>query len=516
MFDGLPRRNVATWTAMFAAYAQHGLGQEALALYEGMQREGLCVADPHVFACILKACSRAGALDRGRELHMQIQEKGMETNEIVGSCLVDMYAKCGCLEDARRVFDSMPTKDVVTWTAMISVYGQQGLGLEALALYSNMKEEGITPNHVTFVCLLQACGSVGALRLGQLLHRHILESDLEGDPFIGSSLVDMYAKCGSLVDAFRVFERLPSRDVVTWNSLLNGSAKHSDGQMAMSMFKDMWQQGVKPDDGTFVCLLLACSHDGLVEEGQRYFEKMVVDHGIAPTVHHYNCMVDMLARSGRLEEAEHMLSTMPFESDVVGWTTLLSACKTYGDVERAARCFERFIALEPGNATAYVLLSNIYASAGMQRDADRIEKLRKCSGAKKKPGKACIEVNYMVHEFTVGEEKDETSSKSRGINARLKGEGGYVPQTELVLKAGSDVEKEEALCGHAEKLALAYGLMNTPDGTTLLVTKNLRMCGDCHSSTKIMSQLERREIIVRDAHRVHRFLEGCCSCGDRH
>lgn len=194
---------------------------------------------------------------------------------------------------------------------------------------------------------------------------------------------------------------------------------------------------------------------------------------------------------------------------------MLSACKSHGDVERGRRCFDHLVALEPNSAAPYVLLGNIYADACRWSDLEDVDNLRKSAGAKKKAAKACIEVRDKVHEFFVGEERADVSSKLKSLNIRLQA-GGHVPQTELVLKPISNLEKQDALCGHAEKLALAYGLLNTPDGSTLLVTKNLRMCSDCHSSTKIMSRIENREIIVRDAHRVHRFLDGSCSCGDHH
>eukprot|EP00246_Nothoceros_aenigmaticus_P018554 TRINITY_DN9756_c1_g1_i1.p1 TRINITY_DN9756_c1_g1~~TRINITY_DN9756_c1_g1_i1.p1 ORF type:complete len:380 (+),score=45.65 TRINITY_DN9756_c1_g1_i1:3-1142(+) len=379
-----------------------------------------------------------------------------------------------------------------------------------------MQQGGISPDRVTFVSLLQACASAGALHQGKQLHAEIKQQGLEADLVVGNCLVNFYVKCGRLDDAREVFSKMPNRDVVTWNALLNGYAQHGYGLLALHCFEDMQQEGIKPNDVTFGCLLVACSHEGLVTEGQKYFKVLVEDRALAPDVSHYNCMVDLLGRSGRLDEAEEMLQTMPFENNVVGWRSLLSACKSHGDAHRGRRCFEHVTKLEPEDASAYVLMGNLYANIGHWRDVDRIESMRKAAGAKKKPAKACIEVNSKLHVFSVGEETELLSFKLRSVNSRLRVEGGHVPNTELVLKTISEIEKEDALCGHAEKLALAYGLLNTSAGTTLLVTKNLRMCNDCHSSTKIMSRLENREIIVRDAHRVHHFWGGTCSCGDRH
>lgn len=515
VFDTLRTRDVVTWNCMFAGYAQHGEGQEALDLYKCMQEEGLTEADQVTFVSLLKACAGVGGLDAGRHLHAQIQERGLESDMVVGSCLIDMYAKCGSLEDARHVFDRLPTRDNVAWTAMISGYAQHGLGQEALNVYASMRKSCTAPvDYVTLVSLLQACASVGALHQGKKLHVEIQQKGYNRDMVVGSCLVDMYAKCGSLVDARKVFESMPNRDVIAWTALLNGYAQHSDGRKALQCFEEMLQEGVEPDDVSFICLLVACSHEGLVNEGQRYFDMMKECH-VVPTLSHYNCLVDLLARSGRLDEAENVLQTMPLESDAVGWTALMSACKSHGDVERGRRCFDRLVLLEPDNSSAYVLLASMYVNAGRSTEALKIEDLRIRAGAKKKPAKACIEVKSKVHEFTVGEDRAYLSLKLKSVNLRLK-EGGHIPQTDLVVKKVSEREKEDALCGHAEKLALAYGLLHTPHGETLVVTKNLRMCNDCHSGTKVMSRLERREIVVRDAHRVHRFMDGSCSCGDRH
>eukprot|EP00246_Nothoceros_aenigmaticus_P004729 TRINITY_DN163_c0_g1_i1.p1 TRINITY_DN163_c0_g1~~TRINITY_DN163_c0_g1_i1.p1 ORF type:complete len:328 (-),score=68.69 TRINITY_DN163_c0_g1_i1:470-1453(-) len=324
----------------------------------------------------------------------------------------------------------------------------------------------------------------------------------------------MYGKCGRLQDARAVFDKSPTRNVVTWNALLNGYTQNGDAQMAMHCFEEMQQQGIKPDDFTFACVLVSCSHEGLVNEGKQYFIMLVEDSGIAATVYHFNCMIDLLGRAGSLDAAEDMLHKTPFENNIVGWTSLLTACKSHGDLECGKRCFDNLIKLEPDNATAYALLGGIYARAGRWGDVDRIENLRRYAGAKKLPAKVCIEVKGKVLEFTVGEERSDVSFRLRRLNFRLKEEGGLVPHTQLVLKGVSEAAKEATLCGHAEKLALAYGLLNTADGTPLLVTKNLRMCNDCHSATKIMSKLERRDIVVRDAHRVHRFMDGSGSCGD--
>lgn len=502
------------WASIILAHARQGQPTEAIELYHKMKQSAL-KPDNHIFVAILKACATAGDLASGKLVHADILSSMGHPDVYVFSSLIDMYVKCGSVDSARSVFDRLPTKNVVTWNSMIAGYAEKGLGQEALSLHTKMQEGGLSPSPVTISSLLKACTSVGALHQGRQLHAQIRQRGLQADVVVGTCLMDMYAKCGRLEDACGVFAQISKRDVVTWNTLLSGYAQHNDGQMAIRLFEKLLESRVEPDDVTFSCLLVACSHAGLVSDGQRFFNIMT-DYGIVPSSSHYNILVDLFARSGHLEKAEEVLRTMPCHVDKVGWISLLSACKSYGDVERGRRCFAHIVLTEPDNAAAHALMATLYATVGRLKDAHDVENLRRSVGAKKKPAKACIEVKNEVHEFTVGEERTDISLKLRSVNSRLKNEGGHVPQTELVLRAVSEQEKEDALCGHAEKLALAFGLLNTPDGSTLLVTKNLRMCNDCHNSTKVMSRMEKREIVVRDAHRVHRFVDGACSCGDRH
>lgn len=516
LFDSLATRDVVTWTALIAGYTQHGFVENALTLYARMEQEGLVLANDVTFACLLNACATVGALQQGKQLHTQILERGLlEGNVLVGSSLVHMYAKCGEVEEAQRVFDNLSTRNVVTWNALITGYAEHGLGQDALALYAIMEKEGIEAGSITFACLLKACAKAAALQQGKQLHSQILEKGLleEQDILVGNCLVEMYAKCGKLEDARKAFDSLPRKDVVTWNVMINGYGQCSEGHKAIECFHEMLQAGVRPTEVTFTCLLVACSHEGLVDEGRLYFDAMVEVYGIVPNCDHYNCMVDLLGRAGHLDEAEHIMSSL-YTNDI-GLTSLLNSCKSHGDVDRGARCFETLVRINPQHAGAYVLMANAYSDVGRWEDVDRVERLRNLAGASKKPAMAGIEVNKQVHTFTVGERRDDISSKAESLNVRLVNEGGHTPHTEQVLKPLPEREKESDLCGHAEKLALAYGLLNTPDGTPLLVTKNLRMCMDCHSSTTIMSRVENREIVVRDAHRVHRFEGGSCSCGGR-
>lgn len=514
VFDCMPKKNVVTWNALISGYAKGGLGLKALDIYASM-RDHLVTPVHATFVSVLNACGSVGALREGKLVHSELVKAGHETDTIIGNALVDMYSKCGSMKDARRVFDRMPTRDGVTWSTIITGYARNGGGEEAIKLYVEMQLYGISPpNEVAFAGLLKSCASTGSMEEGKKVHSQILERGFEANPIVRNTMVDMYGKFGSLDEAQRLFDTSSKRDVIMWNSLIHSYGQHNRLEKALQCFEEMERQGVRPNATSFTCILGACSHAGLVDVGKQYFRKMISDYGMVPKLEHFTCMVDLLGRSGLLAEAEEMLENMPFSHDTVGWTSLLSACKAHGDIQLGSRCFDRLIRMDPQQASAYVLMSGIYTAAGELQKAKEVEILRQRAGAEKKLAKAVLEVGRHVHVFTVGVEGPDTSAKLRSLNLRLQ-EAGCVPHMDYLLGSLSEQDKEDALCGHAEKLAVAFGLLNTPEGTTLLVNKNLRMCNHCHIGTKIISSIEKREIIVRDAHRVHHFKSGACSCGDK-
>ncbi|KAJ7540077.1 hypothetical protein O6H91_10G001000 [Diphasiastrum complanatum] len=515
LFDNMSERDVVSWNAMIAGYAQNGLGKDALALFEQMKQEGM---QPNnvTFVLLLNACASLAALEQGKQLHSEIIKRGFQSDVIVGRTLVDMYAKCGCTEDARGLFDNMTERDVVSWTAMIAGYAQNGLGKEALALYEKMKQAGVQPNSVTFVLLLKACASLAALEQGKQLHSEIIKKGFLSDVVVGSTLVDMYAKCGCTEDARELFDNMSERNVVSWNAMIAGYAQNGLGKDALALFEQMQREGMKPDEVTYISVLSACAHSGLVDQGRYVFDSMCKNHGVTPTKEHYACMVDLLGRAGCLADAELFMNKMPIQPNSVVWMTLLGAARNHGHVEIGRRAFDRVVKLEPKNASPYVLLSNIYAAAGKTDELAKIRNEMKEAGVKKMPGCSWIEVDNQLHAFVVG---DATHPQSKEIQAeldRLVGlmkKAGYKPNLSFVLDDVED-EEENALCGHSEKQAIAFGLINTPFGTPIRIKKNLRVCGDCHNATKIISKIVGRDISVMDATRYHHFKDGFCSCGD--
>ncbi|KAJ7568863.1 hypothetical protein O6H91_01G050800 [Diphasiastrum complanatum] len=516
VFNNMHKRDVVSWNAMIAGYAQQSLVKEALGLYGNMKEE--CVQPNNVtYVVLLKACASVAALEIGKQLHSDIIKSGFESNVIIENALVDMYAKCGCIEDARQIFNNMHERDVVSLTAMIAGYAQQGLGKEALALYKQMKQEGVQPNSVTYVVLLKACASLAALEQGKQLHSDIIKSGFHSDVIVGNTLVDMYAKCLCLEDARRVFNNMHQRNVVSWNAMIAGYAQHGLGKDALALLERMQRENIKPNQVTYVSVLSACSHSGIVDKGRHLFDSMRRDHGVAPTMDHYACMVDLLGRAGRLADAEDFIVKMPIQPNAVVWMTLLGAARNHCHLEIGRRAFDCVVKLEPENAAAYVLLSNIYEAVGRRDEVAKLRKEMNDAGVKKVPGCSWIEVGNQVHAFVAGDASHPQSKEIRAELDRLVGlmkEVGYMPDLSFVLHDVDDEKKENALFGHSEKLAISFGLISTPPGTPIRIKKNLRICGDCHNATKIISKLVKREIIARDANRVHHFTDGFCSCGD--
>lgn len=517
VFDALPIRDVVSWSVLISRYTQHGCGLEALMLFKQMQQAESIQPDQFTFVCALKACSMQADLSGGKDIHKHVIIRGLESGDFTVSTLVDMYSKCGCCSDARNIFDRLDNPSLVTWNAMISGYVQYGEVQEALRLFQQMHQVGMVADQATYVSVLKACSRLAAFHKGLKIHAEVVEDGLELDLFISTTLIDLYSQSGKVGDAYRIFNRIAKPDVVSWNALIAACAQHNEYQLAVGSFEDMQRAGASPNDATFVCILSVCSHAGLVDEGCAHFKSMRDGYGIVPTLEHFDSMVDLLGHGGCLEEAEDLLETLPFAPDFTKWTSLLSSCRSHGEISIAKRCFDIFVTMDRANAAGYALMSNIYANVGMQTDAEEVELLRKYANAWKKPAKAYIELDSHVHEFSVG---GETHPRSKDIYKKLgdlsiqMNEMGYKSRLDLVLNA--ELDKKKSLCGHCEKLAIAFGLICTPSGTTLRVTKNLRVCIDCHNATKIISKIEMREIVIADAYRCHHFRDGDCSCNDNY
>ncbi|PKI75115.1 hypothetical protein CRG98_004450 [Punica granatum] len=479
-------------------------------------RKGL-LPDKYTFPFALNSCAALCELRIGKLVHQHSVCFGCGSDLFVNAALVDMYAKCGEVETARLVFDEMPVRDLVSWTSMISGYAHSGYNGETLEFFDMMRESGVSPNRVGLLSGLLACGNLGALRKGEWFHGHAIRTGFEHDILVTTALIDTYTKCGNLASARRKFDESEGKDVVCWSSMIASYGTHGDVREALGLFDKMVGLGWRPNHVTFTCVLSACSHAGLLDEGKMYFEMMTKEFGLEPRLNNYACMVDLLGRSGRLSEAQRLIEEMPLKPDVGVWGSLLGACRIHGDLDLAEKIADRVFELDPFHGGYHVLLSNIYAAKSRWHEVEKIRKMMIGRGANKTPGFSLVEFNSAVHKFGVGDRSnprsDEIYSKLEELGVAMK-RLGHIPSTDFVLHDIEEEAKEEALLFHSEKLAVAFGLISTRPGTTIRVTKNLRICGDCHNAIKLISKIEERTIIVRDMHRFHHFKGGECSCRD--
>lgn len=427
------------------------------------------------------------------------------------------YARAGEIRVAEDLFDRMPLRDAVSWSSLMVGYVEKGVPEKGLRHFREMVERGVTVNEAALVTALSASAQLGLIECGRFVHATMERLKFRMTLGVGTALVDMYAKCGCIEISRRVFEDLPRRDVFAWNAMLCGLATHGLGKDALDLYRRFIDGGLRPTSVTFIGVLNACSRAGLVDEGRMHFRSMVQDYGIQPEMEHYGCIVDLLGRAGLVSEALELIEGMTITPDPVLWGTLLGACKIHGLAELGETIGKKLIELEPAHDGHYVLLSGIYAKAKKWEDVVKVRKLMTNRRTNKVPGWSLIEAHGEVHKFVAGDREHDQSpeiyERIGMIESRLA-EAGYLPDTSQVLHDIGDEEKVLAVKQHSERLAIAFGLMVIEEGHPVRIVKNLRVCGDCHEFSKMVSKVFEREIIVRDGSRFHHFKEGKCSCLD--
>ncbi|CAL9174912.1 unnamed protein product [Musa hybrid cultivar] len=510
-------RDAVSWNCMIVAYGQHRRGPKALNLFQEMMRKEFEV-DMYTLASLLTAFTSVKDLDGGAQFHAQLIKTGFERNSHVGSGLIDLYSKVGQIRDARKVFEEVDDPDLVVWNTMISGYSvNDEFSEEGIQCFREMQRAGFRPDDCSFVCAISACSNLSSPSQGKQMHGLTIKTEFPSNQIsVDNALISMYSKCGNLRDARMLFKRMPKQNVVSFNTMIGAYAQHGLGLEALVLFKDMLNLDHVPTSITFISVLSACAHTGRVDEGWKYFNSLKQKYDIEPGEEHYSCMLDLLARAGKFDEAEGLVKRMPFDPGLIGWATLLSACRTHGNLELGAMAAEKLLQLEPANAAAYVMLSNMYASTGRWDEFATVRKLMKDRGVRKKPGCSWIELEKKIHVFVAD---DVTHPRIKDICQFLEEMSkkmklaGYVPDVRWA-PIRDNITGETRAGYHSEKLAVAFGLISTAEGVPILVVKNLRICGDCHSSIKFISAITGREITVRDAHRFHCFSDGNCSCGD--
>ncbi|XP_038989307.1 pentatricopeptide repeat-containing protein At2g33680-like [Phoenix dactylifera] len=434
VFKDISEPDIISWNSMIQSYVQNEKFEQALTLFTEMRYSEI-EPDEFSFVSTLAACGSLAWHRNGKEVHCELLKRGLVRDAFVGSALIDMHAKSMAVHDARKVFDAIRNKDLITWNSMIAGFAQSGYLDEVMKLLSLIREENLEPDGFTFASILAACANATAIQQGRQVHTLILKSELNMDTAVANALITMYSRTGSIREAKKVFSKLDDKNIVSWTAMIGGFAQGGHSEEALAMFDQMENTGVKPNGKTFVTLLTACSYAGMSSEAAKYFKLMEAKYGIRPGFDHYACMVDILGRAGRLNEAEDLIRQMPFEPDALVWRMLLSACRIHGDLDRGQRSMERILAIEPGDSAAYVLLSNLYAALGHWDGVVEVRQLMRKHGVKKEPGKSWIELHNAIHEFMAGDrlhpQADEIYMNLRGLFKQMKDEG-YAPGIECI------------------------------------------------------------------------------------
>ncbi|KAI4342285.1 hypothetical protein MLD38_026926 [Melastoma candidum] len=483
VLEEMPRKDVVTWNSLVAGFTQNGLFDDALSACKEMERLEL-EHDAGTMASLFPAVTSTS-----------------DDN----------------VSYVEKMFSNLSRKSLVSWNVMIAMYVNNSNPGRAVDLYLKMEELEVEPDAVTLASVLPACGDLSALSIGKRIHEIVERKKLRPNLLLENALIDMYAKCGCLSEAREVFDHLKIRDVVSWTSMITAYGMRGLGYVAVDLFSELRNSGLHPDSIAFVSVLSACSHSGLLDDGRRLFKMMTVEYRIEPRMEHCACMVDLLGRVGKVDEAYRFIKNMPIEPNERVWGALLGACRIHSFTSIGLLAADHLFQLAPEQPGYYVLLSNIYAKAGRWKEVSEVRSIMKSMGMKKTPGQSNVELKGRVHTFLAGDQYHPQSEliyrELDTLLGKIK-EAGYVPEMDETLHDVEDEDKEGHLVVHSEKLAVAFAILNTEPKTPIRITKNLRICSDCHRAVRIISKITEREIIVRDANRFHRFMGGVCSCAN--
>ncbi|TVU25454.1 hypothetical protein EJB05_27950, partial [Eragrostis curvula] len=529
-FHRVPDKNVITWTTMISACAEdENYVELGLNLFLDMLMDGL-MPNEFTLTSVMSLCGTRLDLNLGRQVQAFCFKTGCKNNIPVKNSTMYLYLRKGETKEAMRLFEEMDDVSIITWNAMISGYAQimdaakddlhaRSRGFQALKIFRDLNRSGMKPDLFTFSSILSVCSAMMALEQGEQIHAQTIKTGFLSDVVVNSALVNMYNKCGSIEDATKAFVEMPVRTLVTWTSMISGYSQHGRAQQAIQLFEDMRFAGARPNEITFVSVLSACSYSGLVKEAERYFDMMKNEYKIEPVVDHYGCMIDMFVRLGRLEDAFSFIKKTGFEPNEAIWSSLVAGCRSHGNMELAFYAADRLLELKPKGVETYVLLLNMYISKERWHDVARVRKLMKQEDLGILRDRSWITIKDKVYFFRANDRAHDQSDELYQILDNLLEKAkaiGYEPYQSAELSDSDDDEKPAlgSVKHHSERLAVALGLLKTPPGATIRVTKNITMCRDCHSSIKFFSLLANKEIIVRDSKRLHKFRDGQCSCGD--
>ncbi|XVF36547.1 hypothetical protein REPUB_Repub19eG0067000 [Reevesia pubescens] len=527
-FLKIGEKNVISWTTVISACGDNSRAAKGLRFFTEMLADNV---EPNEFTLtsVLSMCCTMLSLSVGAQVHCLSIKLGYKSNLRIKNSIMYLYLKCGWFSEAQQLFNGMEDMSLVTMNSMIAGYGEMmelakddlsayHNGTEALDIFSKLNNSGFKPDLFTFSSILTICSKMVALEQGEQIHAQTLKTGYLSDVIVGTALVNMYNKCGSIERASKAFLEMSVRTLISWTSMITASAHNGQTQQALQLFEDMRLIGIRPNQITFVGVLSACGHAGRVDEALGYFEMMQKDYKISPVMDHYTCLIDMFVRLGRLDDAFNLIKKMDFPPDEFIWSLLLAGCKRHGNTELGFYAAEKLLELKPKDAETCVLLLNMYKSAERWEDVSKVKELMREKRLEKLMDWSWISIKDKVYSFKPNERQAygaEIYELLDDLLDKAKTLIGYESLESFDLLDEDDEEKTfSSTVQHSEKLAAAFGLLNIPDAAAIRIIKNISMCRGCHNFMKAVSSLNAREIIIRDSKRLHKFVNGQCSCGD--
>ncbi|KAJ4833218.1 hypothetical protein Tsubulata_049071 [Turnera subulata] len=537
-FQKIEEKDVISWTGMMSSCEENSRAATGLKFFPQMLVEGV-KPNELTLASVLSMCNITMSLGLGRQVHSLCIKLGHISNSSVSNSIMYLYFKCGCTDNTENLVDKKGPISIITWNAMIAGHSQAmslaeddhsayGIGVEALNIFLNLNRSGIKPDAFTLSSILTVCRKMLAIELGEQVHAHTLKSGFLSDVVVGTALVNMYSKCGSIERARKAFLEMPSRSLISWTSMINSLAQHGYSQQALQLFEDMRLAEVRPNEITFVGVLAACSRAGMVKEALEYFKMMQKEYKFKPLSDHYGCLIDMFVRLGRLDEAfdtVKKMESMQLEPNESTWLLLIAGCRNHGNDELGLYAAEQLLNLKPKNTQTYVILLNFYIAANRWKDVSRVRKLMKAEKVGKLKDWSRISIKGKVYSFKTSRRLhprnkeiykllDELLDKAKSMGYEFDDN-----TEEMGVEDNDEDEKESgkmvpSAIYHSEKLAVAFGLLNTPNNAPIRVTKSISMCKDCHTFFRAISSMTNREIIVRDSKKLRKFVSGQSSLAE--
>ncbi|CAN6321549.1 unnamed protein product [Urochloa humidicola] len=515
VFATMPLRTVVTWNCMIGGYALNERPMDAFDCFMQMRAEEFQV-EVVTAINLLAACAQTESSLYGRSVHAYAIRRHFFPHVVLETALLEMYGKVGKVESSEKVFDQITDKTLVSWNNMIAAYMYKEMYQEAITLFLELLNEPLYPDYFTMTTVVPAFVLLGSLRQCRQMHSYILKLGYGDNNLIMNAVMHMYARCGDIVASREIFDKMPGKDVISWNTIIIGYAIHGQGKTALEMFDEMKRNGMEPNESTFVSVLTACSVSGMEAEGWKQFNLMQQEYGMIPQIEHYGCMTDLLGRTGDLREVFQFIENMPIAPTSRIWGSLLTASRNKNDLDIAEYAAERIFQLEHNNTGCYVVLSSMYADAGRWDDVERIRSLMKEKGFQRTEPRSLVELHGKECSFVNGDMSHPQSEQIHEFSDILSREiGETFDSPSNTSNSDPSATRRTVLPNkHSVRLAVAFGLISSEAGAPILVKKNVRVCNQCHDALKLISKYSRRRIVVGDTKIYHVFSDGSCCCGD--